>query len=60
MVEQAKIHLKEPVASKEDVRLAVESAKTELKAQIESTRWVLGLIVALNLVMLGVMLSQLY
>ncbi len=61
--EELKESLKSELATKEDIRLVKEDirlVKIELNSKIDSTRWLLGVVISLNLVMLGVMLSQFY
>ncbi len=55
--------LKDQIATKADVeniKIEVNAKIERLDSKIDSTRWVLGMILAVNLVMLGVMLSKFY
>ncbi len=51
--------LREEIATKADIA-KVESRIDSVESKIDSTRWVLGMILAVNVVMLGVMLSKFY
>ncbi len=51
--------LKEEIATKADIA-KVASRIDSVESKIDSTRWVLGMILAVNVVMLGVMLSKFY
>ncbi len=58
--------LKEEIATQADIAKvesridSVESKIDLVESKIDSTRWVLGMILAVNVVMLGVMLSKFY